>query len=89
MEVVKQLGWLPILIILTVVTIICGVLLKVTAPKKEKVDMDSLSDREKFEQFGIGEGPKPGQDPEEYWRDFDLIKQGGGKDDEYFRDDQF
>ena len=50
--------------------------------------MDKLSDREKWEQYGIGTGPQPGDDVEEYWRDYELIKQGGGRDDEYFRDDQ-
>jgi len=85
-EVIKELGWLPVLVLLTVATIVAGVILKVTSPKKP--DMSKLSDREKWERYGIGEGPNPGDDVEEYWRDFELLKQGGGRDDEYFRDDQ-
>ena len=86
MELIKQLGWLPIGVVLIFATVVAGVLLKVTSPKKP--DMDKLSDREKWEQYGIGTGPQPGDDVEEYWRDYELIKQGGGRDDEYFRDDQ-
>ena len=86
MEIIKQLGWLPTLILLTVATIVAGILLKVTAPKKP--NLDKMSDREKWERFGIGEGPQPGDDVEEYWRDFELLKQGKGRDDEYFKYDQ-
>lgn len=85
-EIIKQMGWLPTLILLTIATVVAGIILKVTSPKKP--DMDKLSDRDKWEKYGIGEGPKPGDDVEEYWRDYELLKQGGGRDDEYFRDDQ-
>lgn len=85
MELLKGLGWLPVGVVLIVATIIAGVLLKVTAPPKKK----EMSDREKWELLGIGEGPKPGDDVEEYWRDYELLKQAkGGRTDEYFRDDQ-
>jgi hypothetical protein len=84
-ELIKSLGWLPIGVVLIVATVVAGVLLKVTSPKK---NMDKLSDREKWEMYGIGSGPRPGDDVEEYWRDYELLKQGGGRDDEYFRDDQ-
>ncbi|GEM_PF-1419852 len=86
MELIKNLGWLPIGIVLIVATVVAGVLLKVTSPKKPNID--KMSDREKWEMYGIGSGPKPGDDVEEYWRDYELMKQGGGRDDEYFRDDQ-
>ena len=83
MEVITQFGWLPVLVVAVVATIVAGVILKVTGPKKAE-----MSDREKFERYGIGDGPAPGEDPDEYWRDFELMKQAGGKDDEYFKDDQ-
>lgn len=85
-DLIKQMGWLPVGIVLIVATVIAGVLLKVTSPKKK--NMKDLSDREKWELYGIGQGPRPGDDVEEYWRDFELLKQGKGRDDEYFKDDQ-
>jgi hypothetical protein len=89
-EFIKQFGWLPTLILLVVATIVAGIILKVTAPNKKpsKRELEKLSDREKWEKYRIGEGPQPGDDVEEYWRDYELLKQGGGRDDEYFRDDQ-
>ena len=86
MELLKGLGWLPIGVVLIVATIIAGILIRVTSPPSQKKNM---SDREKFELLGIGDGPKPGDDVEEFWRDYELLKQAkGGRNDEYFRDDQ-
>lgn len=90
MEIINQFGWLPVLVLLVIATIVAGVILKVTSPnrKPSKSQLAKMSAREKFEKYGIGEGPKPGDDVEEYWRDYELLQQAGGRTDEYFKDDQ-
>lgn len=85
-DLIKQMGWLPLGIVLIIATVIAGVLLKVTSPKKP--DMSDLTDRQKWEMYRVGQGPQPGDDVEEYWRDFELLKQAKGRNDEYFKDDQ-
>ncbi|MEK9673688.1 MAG: hypothetical protein VW268_14495 [Rhodospirillaceae bacterium] len=52
---------------LVVATVVAGVILKVTSPSKKpsKKDLEGLTDREKFELYDIGQGPKPGDDVEE------------------------
>lgn len=88
MELFKDLGWIPVGVVLIIATIVAGILIRVTSPPPKKRAKD-MTDRERFELLGIGEGPKPGDDVEEYWRDFELLKQArGGRNDEYFRDDQ-
>ena len=41
MEVIKELGWLPVLVLLTVATIVAGVILKVSRGNKGAVGIDA------------------------------------------------
>ena len=78
-------GKLPLLVALVLVTIIGGVILKITDSRKKKKEAE---EKEAFYRDSPNGGARPGDDKEEYWKDRDLLKPEDGSDQEFFKDDQ-